>query len=145
MLNKTKFTTLVVALLLISFSQTLKAQGEHKEFTNWPELKNFHKVISNTFHPMEEGNLEPIRARSAELNEQALKLAESKIPDDLNRPEIVSAVKELEIQTNQLNELIKGKAGDDEVKRSLTSVHDSFHKIVGLCMNDEHDDAPAEK
>jgi len=37
----------------------------------WPALKTFHEVLSQTFHPSEEGNLEPIKSRSEELMNKA--------------------------------------------------------------------------
>ncbi|HSB10705.1 MAG TPA: hypothetical protein VLM38_14550, partial [Blastocatellia bacterium] len=31
----------------------------------WNELSSFHSLMSQTFHPLEEGNLTPIRTRAA--------------------------------------------------------------------------------
>jgi hypothetical protein len=33
-------------------------------FDKWPAIKEFHDVMSETFHPAEEGNLAPIKLRS---------------------------------------------------------------------------------
>ena len=142
--TKTHITLFALIISLLTFSQAAKSQekekqgGNHKEFSEWKELKNFHEVISHTFHPMEEGNFKPIREKSGELNNAAAALATSKIPADLNRLDVVSAVKELSTKTKQLDELVQKKGSDEKVKEQLTSVHDSFHKIVGLCSKDEH-------
>lgn len=144
MKSKTTVTFFALIISLFTFSQTAKSQekekheGNHKEFSEWKELKSFHEVISHTFHPMEEGNFKPIREKAGELNKAAATLASSKIPADLNRPEVVRAVKELNVKTKQLDELIQKKGSDEKVKELLTSVHDSFHKIVGLCFREDH-------
>ena len=48
----------------------------------WKELKDFHTVMSQTFHPAEEGNLKPIRERSAEMVKAAEAWKKSAIPAD---------------------------------------------------------------
>ena len=144
MKSRINISILILLVSLFAFTQAAKSQekekheGNNKEFIEWKELKDFHEVISKTFHPMEEGNLKPIRERSAELNSAAGKLSASKIPADLNRAEVVSAVKELNDKTKKLYQLIQAKGSDEKVKALLTSVHDSFHKIVGLCSKEEH-------
>ena len=55
---------LVLAFGIVLFSLNLKAQ---ESFDKWPALKNFHTVISQTFHPAEEGNRSPVKKRSGEL------------------------------------------------------------------------------
>lgn len=137
---KSKLNLGCFALIASLFVFALPAKSQHKEFEQWKELKDFHAVISKTFHPAEEGNFKPIRERSTELNAVAEKLAASKIPSDLNRREVIAAVKELNTKTKELDVLIKAKGSDEKVNTLLTSVHDSFHKIVGLCSkDDEHD------
>ena len=41
-------------------------------FASWPEIKTFHKVMSQTFHPSEEGNLQPIKEVLKWLKKQML-------------------------------------------------------------------------
>ena len=57
-------------------------------FSTWPEIKAFHKVMSQTFHPSEEWNLQPIKERSAEMAEKANALKMSKIPAQFNKKEM---------------------------------------------------------
>ena len=139
MKSKSQITLLAFILLTLTF--TKNSQAQHKEFEEWKELKAFHEVISHTFHPMEEGNFKPIREKSGELNAAAQKLADSKIPADLKTKEVVAAVKELTVKTKEVDNLVKSKASDKEVQASLTAVHDSFHKIVGLCSKDDHENS----
>ena len=96
-------------------------------FAAWPEIKTFHKVMSQTFHPSEEGNLQPIKERSAEMAEKANALKMAKIPAQFNKKEIVASV----------NKLVKSKASDVKITKALNGLHDTFHTIVGLCTHDE--------
>lgn len=114
---------------------TLEAQSV---FDTWPALKDFHGVMSQTFHPAEEGNLAPIKARSLEMYDKAMALSKSTAPAALNTKPIKMAVKELVKGSKSLHKLIKSPtATDAAITNSLTALHDVFHKIVGLC-REEH-------
>jgi hypothetical protein len=129
----------ILIIGLIAYAKSF-SQSNHKEFSEWKELKDFHEVIAHTFHPMEEGNFKPIRERSGELYKAAQNLTASKIPADLNTTEVKNAVRKLNNETAELDRIIKDKATDEQVKTSLTAVHETFHKIVGLCSKDEHEE-----
>jgi superoxide dismutase len=103
----------------------------------WTELKDFHMVMAQTFHPMEEGKYDPIRQRSGEMLDKAKTLAASKVPASFSSPAISKALQNLVDGSAALDKLIKKKAKDDKIKASLTALHDTFHVIQGLC-SDEH-------
>jgi superoxide dismutase len=104
----------------------------------WPALKDFHRVMSETFHPSEEGNLSPIKARSAELMQKADAVAASTPPAEFNKPEVIKAVKKLKADSKKLNDLVVKKATDEAIKKSLYALHDTFHQVVGLCVGEGH-------
>lgn len=99
----------------------------------WVALKQFHKVMAQTFHPMEEGDFAPIRTRSGEMVEKAEMLAKSPIPASFNSPEIKTAIDQLVTGSKKLHKLASKKGNDDKVKESLVALHDTFHVIQGLC------------
>ncbi len=107
-------------------------------FEKWGELKQFHGVMSQTFHPSEEGNLEPIKTRSKEMMEKAAILAKSKIPQEYQTKKILQAVKRLEKDSEALHQMIEQKASNESITKSLSALHDVFHEIVGLCRNEKH-------
>lgn len=129
---KLKFiATLSFKFLILLMTQVGQAQSA---FDTWPALKDFHGVMSQTFHPAEEGNLAPIKARSQEMYDRAVALSKSTAPTALNTKPIKMAVKELVKGSKSLNKLIKSPgATDAAITSSLTALHDVFHKIVGLC------------
>ncbi len=129
-----KILFLTAALVFTIFSQ-LNAQSK---LENWTELKTFHGVMSQTFHPSESGDLKPIRERIHEMQQKAKMLASSKIPADFDNAKVREALTNLIMGTEKLNRVIESKGSDDEVKKSLAELHDTFHQIVEKCQkNDE--------
>jgi hypothetical protein len=124
-----KATTILTVILCIALGmQTTKAQSLDK----WTELKEFHEVMASTFHPSEEGNYKPIRARSAEMAEKAQKLADSKIPKEFDNADVKKAVAKLAADSKSLDEKNKAGISNEELGKLLSALHDTFHQIVGL-------------
>jgi hypothetical protein len=103
----------------------------------WPALNTFHGVMAGTFHPSEEGNLKPIKTRSAEMVTKAQALMVEAIPEDFSTPVIKDALTKLIAGCKELDTLVKKKSKDAILTQKLTALHDVFHEIVGLC-NDNH-------
>lgn len=117
-------------ILLLSFMFALVfAKAED----NWPELKSFHTIMSQTFHPSEEGNLKPIKERSGEMVEKAEALQKSKIPADYNAEKIKPVIDKLVEGSKELQISIEKKEKDEVITKKLSALHDTFHDIVGLC------------
>lgn len=131
-----KVNAMLILLFLVVFAGKSNAQSN---LDSWAELKEFHKVMSQTFHPSEEGNLEPIKTRIDEMVQKADALLASKIPADFNNKKVKKAVAKLARDSKKLQASIKAGASDEEIKKSLSHLHDVFHEIVGLCApKDEH-------
>ncbi len=131
-----KIYAFMAVLVLLCVAKGVSAQSI---FDKWAELKSFHGVMSQTFHPAEEGKLEPIKTRSGEMAEKAQVLAKVNIPAEFATPAIKKAVKKLQKDSKALDKLVKGKkASDEEITKSLSALHDVFHEIVGLCKNENH-------
>ena len=99
----------------------------------WKELSAFHQVMSQTFHPMEEGDLKPIRSRAAEMAEKAKLWHESTPPKTYDKPEIKEKLAKLVGESKSLAGLVADNAADEQIKQSLMALHDRFHEIIGLC------------
>jgi superoxide dismutase len=104
------------------------------EKDTWTALKDFHKVMSQTFHPAEEGDLKPIRSRSGEMLEKAKMLQSGSIPASFNTDAIKQAINDLVAGAEALDKLVQKQNGSDQaVTDSITKLHDVFHLIQGLC------------
>lgn len=132
----------IALLLLVGFgiSALMNQASAQSKLQDWNELKDFHKVMSQTFHPSEEGNLEPIKTRIGEMVEKAKALQASKIPADFDNKKVKKAVAKLVTNSQKLQKSIKDGASDKEITKSLSSLHDVFHQIVGLCSETEGHD-----
>ena len=121
-------TFLVLALIVVA--NTVSAQST---FDKWPAIKEFHEVMSQTFHPAEEGNLAPIKARSEEMMNKAAMLLKSDIPTEFRTDAILASAERLQIKSKALHKLVKSNGSDAAIVKSITDLHDTFHEIVGLC------------
>ena len=122
--------------LFVIFASSKLSAGE-----KWAELEAFHKIMSSTYHPAEEGNFEPIKTRIGEMVEAAAKLTANPVPAEYNKPEILDAAKKLQDGSKALEEKIKANATNEDIFKDLNALHDTFHTIVGLCNpKDEHKD-----
>jgi hypothetical protein len=122
-------------LILTVFVATLTTVSAQEK---WKEKDAFHEVMSKTFHPAEEGKLEPIRTRSQEMVDKAIAWQKSDFPDGIDEKGVKKGLKELVKGTKELNELVKQKATDAVLKEKLSSLHDVFHTIVEKCEKEEH-------
>ena len=119
---------LVLALIVVASS--VSAQST---FDKWPALKEFHEVMSQTFHPAEEGNLVPIKARSQEMMNKAAMLLKSDIPTEFRTDAILASAEQLQLKSKSLHKLVMTNGADASILKSITDLHDTFHEIVGLC------------
>jgi len=101
--------------------------------SDWKELSAFHDIMSETFHPAEEGKLDPIKTRSHEMVDAAKKWQKSTPPSEFDKPEIKNALSKLVSGSKELEKMVKKNATDTDLTKKLTDLHDVFHEIVGLC------------
>jgi superoxide dismutase len=103
------------------------------EKDSWPALKDFHKVMSQTFHPSETGDFKPLRTRSSEFLAKALLLKYSTPPVSLNKPAIQAATDKLVKESTEIQKAVQKNAKDETLKKLIVQAHDTFHVIQGLC------------
>jgi hypothetical protein len=118
---------------LSEYGQQATAAKSEDKGDKWAELESFHEVMSQTFHPAEEGNLKPIRSQAGELAARAQKWLDSKAPLMYDVPSIKAILVKLTTESKALAELISKDGSDDNVKKSITALHDRFHEIIGAC------------
>lgn len=132
----------IALLLLVGFgiSALMSQASAQSKLQDWNELKDFHKVMAQTFHPSEEGNLEPIKTRIGEMVEKAKTLQASKFPADFDNEKVKKAVAQLVTDSEKLQKAIKAGASDKKITKAISELHDVFHQIVGLCSETEGHD-----
>tara|TARA_Y100001949_G_C15848824_1_gene269651 strand:+ start:150 stop:617 length:468 start_codon:yes stop_codon:yes gene_type:complete len=134
-MNRKYYILTAVIFFVLGYSQV----SAQEIFEKWSALDEYHVIMSQTFHPAENDNLEAIKTKSGDLVEKANLLAKSPIPMEYNTEEIVATVKKLQKETKALDKLVSDKRSTDEqIKQGIMGLHDVFHEIVGLCRKDDH-------
>src|SRR5262245_22627120 len=118
----------IVTLLLLSSALVISTSSQAQDKAKWKEMEEFHKVMSTTFHTAEEGKLEPIKTRSQEMIDKAVAWQKSTAPQGYDKKAVSSSLKRLVKGSKQLHSMIQAKAGDNEIKEKLSSLHDVFHE-----------------
>ena len=123
-----------ISLSLVLASSSFAQHHSHSSTATWKEQSAFHTVMSQTFHPAEEGDFKPIRERSGEMVEKAKAWKASAIPANYTDVKgIGSSLDALVDGSTKLDAKIKAGAKDEEILKDLSALHDVFHTIVGLC------------
>ena len=99
----------------------------------WKELDDYHKVMASTFHPSEEGNLQPIKERSGELSDKAKALQKSTIPAAYQKPGVKETLDLLAKESKALDKMVRKKKPDADITKSLAALHDRFHEVIEKC------------
>jgi hypothetical protein len=98
----------------------------------WKQMKDYHELLSKTFHPAEEGNLNPIKVSSEDLVARAELLDVTTMPQELRAPKLDENIALLKMQTKKVSELITNKAPNAEIMRAFENLHDIFHRIIKM-------------
>ena len=125
----------IVSIIIFLFIATsISAQST---IDKWVAMKDFHVILSQTFHPAEEGNIEPLKSRSEELMNKASDLLQLDIPEEFRTKEILTLSENLQVKSKTLHALVLSIAPDEEITKSITEIHTVFHQIIGLCTEEK--------
>lgn len=129
-------TLLSVLFLITTLSLAIDSQAQSKP--KWKEMEEFHTVMGGTFHPAEEGKLEPIRTRSQEMVDKAVVWEKSTAPEGYNKKAVSSTLKKLVKGAKEIDKMVKANATDQELVSKLTALHEVFHEIMEKCRKEDH-------
>lgn len=129
-----KITSIAIASIALFFSMSAMAQQKAK----WNEMETFHEVMSKTFHPAEEGKLEPIRTRSQEMVDKATAWKNSTAPEGYDQNAVKKSLNKLVKGAKEINKMVQKNATDKEIKDELSELHDVFHEIMEKCEKEDH-------
>lgn len=108
-----------------------------KPADQWAELESYHEIMSQTFHPAEEGKLEPIRKLAGELAARSQAWLASTPPKIYDTPNIKAILVKLNAESKALADSLAQGAKDEQLKKDLTALHDRFHEIMGACREEK--------
>ena len=120
-------------IITCTFLFILCSVSAQKGLKDWREMNDFHEVLSFTYHSMEKGNFEPIKNSSGKLLEKAQALSEKNMPKEFINPKTTEVLKNIKKEAAIVDKMVKNEAPDEEVKKQMDKLHDSFHKIIEFC------------
>lgn len=126
------------ALLFAGIAASKSSQAQTQEKPKWNEMSEFHKIMSQTFHPVEEGKFEPIKTRIGEMVQKAEAWKKSTAPEGYDKKKVKGELKNLVKGAKGLQKAINKNATNEQIKEKLTALHDVFHTIVGKCTGEDH-------
>ena len=123
-------------LILIFSLITLTAHAQ--EATSWKAMDDFHAVMSTTFHPADDGNLQPLKEKAGDLLNKATSWQKSAVPSGYNGELTVPILKRLVKQCRKIKGAVKSNNTDAELKSMITEAHEIFHEIKEKCLKPDH-------
>ncbi|MBL7979180.1 MAG: hypothetical protein JNN12_12645 [Bacteroidetes Order II. Incertae sedis bacterium] len=127
----------ILTFLFLGFFNLVNAQSL---FGNWPELGLYHDVLSTTFHPSENGDTAPIKAKSGELASWAQKVAGKPIPTPYDTRPMRKTIQKLKKESVKMDRMVrKGRASEAAIIAQLSKTHDVFHEVIRLS-KEPHED-----
>ena len=130
-----KLCKLIAVAALFFAANTMSALSSTLD--KWAAMKTFHEVMGRVYHPVEQGNLEPLKNFAETLDNKAKELTTKEVPAEFKTKQLMATVKKLQEQTALVNKLVKISAPDADLKKAITDAHDTFHEIVGMCTGEK--------
>lgn len=121
---------LLFMVLIYSFL-SLTCYSQQK--TEWKEMEDFHAVMSTTFHPSEENNLQPLKEKADDLVNRAKVWEKSVAPMVFNGIMARPILKRLVKQCKVIKEAVGKNKTDAELKTMITEAHEIFHELTEKC------------
>lgn len=128
----------IVTLMLLTTALIFSNRSQAQEKAKWKEMEDFHTVMAATFHPSEEGKLDPIKKKSQEMVDKAVAWQRSTPPEGYDKNAVKSSLKKLVSGAKEINKLVKNNATDNVLKEKLSALHDVFHEIMEKCEKEDH-------
>jgi hypothetical protein len=124
---------LVVVLFIFSCGgkHTAHDHDQHAsgDASEWKEMDDFHMVMAETFHPYKDStNLEPAKARAAELLVAADQWVAAPLPAKVDNDEVRAKLQQLKAEAATLAESVRS-SDDNVIAEDLTRLHETFHSI----------------
>ena len=127
-----------VKALFIMIVLFLTTSSVYSQEAKWQQMEDFHAVMSVTFHPAEDDNLQPLKEKSGDLLKTATAWQKGPVPQVYNAAVTKPILKRLVKQCNIINKAVTAGKSDVELKKLITEGHDIFHEIKEKCNNMGH-------
>jgi hypothetical protein len=133
------FQIAFLLILIASISCSKKQEAGDDPSAEWPEMESFHMVMAEAFHPYKDSaNLAPAKKLAEEMALEAAKWQAASLPEKVNNDEVKALLEKLKTDTRALADAIAANTPDEEIGKSLTSLHDNFHSLMEAWHGGKH-------
>ncbi len=122
-------------LILFAFALALACSGKKDSAEavanndEWPEMDEFHMIMAESFHPYKDSaNIEPAKANAVEMTRVAEKWAKAALPEKVDNDEVKANLTQLKNDAAAFTQIVQS-SDSTKIGESLTSLHDTFHKL----------------
>lgn len=112
---------------------TIVAQFGFAQQKEWKEMHAFHTVMSKTFHPAEEGNLQPVKNNAVLLLAKAKAWKASTPPAGYDAAVTTPILAQLTEDCTAIKNAVGNKQPNEKLKTLITQAHETFHQIMEKC------------
>lgn len=120
--------TFMFSVLLFA-CQGKKETAAVEELQEWKGMDEFHMIMAESFHPFRDSaNVAPARQYARELDSLADVWIANELPAKVDNQQVKDLLVTLVNETGHLV-TIADTATEEEIGKSLTSVHDVFHHL----------------
>ena len=116
--------TLFAAIFLL-IASVLFAQKKE-----WKQMEDFHTIMAKSYHPVEEGNLQPVKDNVDALVQKAQAWQASAIPSGYNTKQVKPVLDKLVRECQAVKVAVVQNKNNADLKKLITAAHKTFHEIM---------------
>jgi hypothetical protein len=125
-----KIALFVLAIIAFACGEKKTETTETTEAKEWKQMDDFHLIMAEAFHPYKDSaNLAPAKQMAEDMAISAVQWLDAELPEKVRNDEMKANLKQLNIGSQDLLKLVVDDAADSLIAKSLTDLHDTFHKI----------------
>jgi hypothetical protein len=125
-----KNLSLFALVLMLAACGGKKSESTDTEAKEWKEMDDFHMTMAEAFHPYKDSaNLAPAKQLAKEMADGAAQWATLDLPEKVRNDEMKATLQKLSEGSQGFLKLVNENAADSTLGKSLSELHDTFHKI----------------
>ncbi len=123
-------------LIKITFLLAFLLQYSASEQEDWMKAKeDFHMALALTFHPAEDGDLQPLKDDYKSLVELSSEWRRMPLPQNYKNSALGDNLIQLHNLSKDISELIKENKEESLLMEAIIKLHDQYHRIEETIYN----------